>query len=122
MNELATRSFGAVIRNLGENVDRIVRTELRLAIAEWRAGLDAASEASRFVVAGVACAVLAAAFLLLAIMLSLAQVMPVRFAALVVAAGMGAVAVLLLATGRARLARGLAPLAQEIVPTQESAA
>lgn len=101
----AERSIGAVVRDIGGNIDRIVRAELRIAIAELRTGLEAAGGAAVLILAGAACATLAAAFLLLGAMYALALVMPTWAAALVVALVVGALSAALIAIGRDRIPR-----------------
>lgn len=112
------RSLGAVVRDIGGNVDRIVRAELRFAIAELRAGLEAAGAGAMLILAGVACATLAAAFLLLGIMAALALVMPAWLAALLVAIAAGGAAAALIVIGRGRIPRQAASTSREIAPTQ----
>src|SRR6185437_13570818 len=80
------RTFGAVLKDIGGNVDRLVRAELRYAIAQLRAEIGAAASASRIVAAGAVLAMFAAAFVLLAVMFALSRVMPGWLASLVVAA------------------------------------
>jgi len=99
------RTFGAVLKDIGGNVDRLVRAELRYAIAQLRAEIGAAASASRIVAAGAVLAMFAAAFVLLAVMFALSRVMPGWLASLVVAAVAGAAAVVLIGIGRERFAR-----------------
>lgn len=122
MGVVSERSFGTVIRDIGGNVDRIVRAELRMAIAELRDGVDAAGSASRFLIAGIALAVLAAAFVLLSVMLALGRIMPMWIAALAVSAVAGVAATLLLLEGRSRIASTLAPKSNELVSPPETVA
>lgn len=122
MGGASERSFGTVIRDIGGNVDRIVRAELRMAIAELRDGVDAASSASRFLIAGIALATLAMAFVLLSVMLGLARVMPMWLAAFAVSAGAGVAGALLLVEGRSRIASRLAPPSTDLVSPPETVA
>ena len=46
MSAASERSFGAVVRDIGGNIDRIVRAELRMAIAEVQVGVRAAGGAA----------------------------------------------------------------------------
>lgn len=115
---LKDRSLGAVVRDIGGNLDRIVRAEIRLAVAELRAGLEAAGAGAMLILAGVACATLAAAFLLLGIMAALALVMPAWLAALLVAVVVGGAAAALIVIGRGRIPQQAASTSGEIVPTQ----
>jgi hypothetical protein len=113
----AGRTFGAVVRDIGGNVDRIVRAELRYAIAQLRLELGATANASRIIAAGATCAMLAVAFALLAGMFALAQVMPTWLASLVVAAASGAAAAVLIIVGRQRFARQRTPALGDVVST-----
>ena len=115
MGAAPERSFGSVVRDIGGNVGRIVRAELRFVIAELRVAMAAAGGAALLILAGVACATLAAAFLLLGSMFALAIVMPTWLAALVVATVAGTAAVVLLVTGRERLSHPLASQSRDIV-------
>lgn len=118
MSAAEERSFGAVVRDIGGNVDRIVRAELRFAIAEVRATLQAAGAGAMLILAGAACATLAGAFLLLAIMFALSLVMPTWLAALVVALAVGAAGVALIIAGRGRIPGEFPSPSTEIVSTQ----
>ena len=116
MSERGERSIGAVVRDIGSNVDRIVRAEMGLAVAELRLRVEAVRNVSGILVAGVVAAVLAAAFLLLGAMFALARLMPLWLAALVVAALSGALAAALLIRFRAQVDGRLAPKPQQILP------
>ena len=108
------RSFGAVVRDIGGNVDRIVRAELRVAIAELRGWLEVASGGATLILLGVACATLATAFLLLGAMFALAHVMPTWAAALLVAVAVGAAAAVLIVIGLDRIPRPVPPPSADI--------
>ena len=114
MSATADRSLGTVVRDIGGNVDRIVRAELNHALAEVRGRLDAAGDASRPLIAGAICAALAAGFLLLSIMFGLSIVMPQWLAALVVAVAAAVAAAVLLTSGRARFADRLFRKSREV--------
>jgi hypothetical protein len=101
------RSFGAVVRDIGGNVDRIVRAELRVAIAEVRANLRAAGGALMLLAGAAICASMALLFLLQGLQLALARVMPPWLASLAVAVLVGVVAVSLLLIARARAPQAL---------------
>jgi uncharacterized membrane protein YqjE len=90
------RSLGAVVRDIGGNVDRIVRAELQVALAEMRQALDFAKQVSALVVAGAVCATLTLGFFLLGVMFALSIVMPLWGAAMLVALACGIVAALIL--------------------------
>lgn len=102
------RSIRSVVRDIGADIDRIVRAELRFAISEFRVELQTAGDASRMLIAGVICAMLAATFFLLGIMFALGLVMPLWLSALLIALLVGTAAALLLTAGRARLSAGRA--------------
>lgn len=108
MSAHADRSLSAVVRDIGGNVDRIVRVEMRLAIAEVRANVrEAAAAIFLFAVAGI-CAALAVFFTLLSAQMALALVMPPWLAALAVAALIGGLAAMVAMVARARLPHALA--------------
>ncbi len=108
MSAASERSFGAVVRDIGGNVDRIVRAELRMAIAEAQVGLRAAGGAALVLAVAAALAILALLFLLLGGMLALAQLMPAWAAALAVGGAVAVAAAGLVVAGRARMPAGLA--------------
>lgn len=108
MNALPERSIGTMVRDIGGNVDRIVRAELRFAIAELRHRLEAFRRESVLLVAGVVAATLAAAFVLLGGMFGLARVMPLWLAAIVIAALPATIAAVLYIQVRGQIARRLA--------------
>ena len=116
MTERDERSIRSVLRDIGADIDRIVRAELRFAVAEFRVGLHTASDASRMLIAGVICALLAATFFLLGIMFALGLVMPLWLSALLIALLVGTAAALLLTAGRARLSAGRAAASPTLTP------
>jgi hypothetical protein len=97
------------MRDIGGNVDRIARAELRLVVTELRQRLEAFGGVSAILVAAGVAAVLSVLFLLMAAMFALAVVMPLWAAALVIAAIPGAAAVVLFLRGHAQLIRGMPP-------------
>ena len=109
MQAMPERSIGTMVRDIGGNVDRIVRAELQFAVAELRLRLEAFGDVSMLVVAGIVAATLAALFILLAGMFALALVVPQWLAALVIAALPGAIAAALFLHSRAQLQRRLPP-------------
>jgi hypothetical protein len=113
------RSFGTVVRDIGGNVDRIVRAELRFAMAQLRVEMGATANASRIIAAGAACAMLAVGFALLGGMFALSLVMPTWLASMTVAAGAAAAAALLIAVGRTRFARQRTPALGDFVSRSE---
>lgn len=116
MNERAERSLGTVVRDIGSNVDRIVRAEMGLAVAELRLQVEAVRHVSGILVAGIVAAMLAALFLLLGGMYALALLMPLWLAAMVVAGLSAAIATALLLQFRAQVADRLASMSQQILP------
>ncbi len=97
------RSFSTVVRDIGGNVDRIVRAELRIAIAEVREGMRAAGGAFVLLLGGLALVALGLLFLLLGAMFALALVMPIWAAALLIGGIVLGGATLLMIAGRAQL-------------------
>ncbi|MDZ4862009.1 MAG: phage holin family protein [Gemmatimonadota bacterium] len=94
-----------LLRRIVGNLEMIVRTELRLLKVEL---LDDAAEiggASVFLILGFGLAQLAIGCLLLSLIYALATRLSPWLAALIVAAGCGAVAAVLLQAGRQRLSR-----------------
>lgn len=103
------RTFGAVVRDIGGNVDRIVRAELRYAVTQLRLEMGATANASRIIAAGAAFAMLGAGFVLLAGMFALSAVMPTWLASLAIAAAAGGAAAALINIGRKRFAHQRTP-------------
>ena len=116
MPATAERSIGTVIHDIGGNVDRIVRAELRFVVAELRARIEALSDVSVLVASAVVAATLAAVFLLLGAMFALSRVMPLWLAAMVVAVLPGAIATVLFSRVRAQIAPRLAPEPPQVLP------
>ena len=113
------RSFGAVIRDIGGNVNRIIRAELRFAVAELRQGVTAAGAGILVLFVGALCATLALGFLLLGAMFALALVIPTWAAALAVALTVGVAAAVLLMIGRERLLHPIVQPPTAVVPHSE---
>lgn len=99
------RSFGSLLQGVGSSVDRLVRAELRLAVAEARGELGALGVPTIMLGVGALVATLAAGFLLLAAAIALTAVMPPWAAALAVGATVLVVAILILTSARSRLSR-----------------
>jgi hypothetical protein len=116
VDALPERSIGTVVRDIGGNVDRIVRAELRFAVAELRLRLEAFRVESVLLLAGVAAAALAATFVLLSGMFGLGRVMPLWLAAMVTAAVPATIAAVLFIQVRARIARRHAPKPRPLLP------
>ncbi|MBI3789512.1 MAG: phage holin family protein [Gemmatimonadetes bacterium] len=102
MSDVDDRSFGTMIREIGGNVDRIIRTELRIAFAEVRSALRAAARPMLLLATAAFLAAVALLFLLGSAMLALATVMPAWAAALVVSFVTALASLLVLALGRAQ--------------------
>jgi Putative Actinobacterial Holin-X, holin superfamily III len=108
VNAVPERSLGTMVRDIGGNVDRLVRAEMGFAVAELRLRLEAFRGESLLLFAGVAAAALAAAFILLGGMFGLAHVMPMWLSAIVIAALPAAIAAMLYFQVREQIARRLA--------------
>ena len=96
-------SLSSVMRDIGGNVDRIARTEVRLAVAGLRSRLEEYGEVSVFLVAAAVAATVAGFFVLLGAMFALASVIPLWLAAVVIATVPGAAAAALYLHGSAQL-------------------
>ena len=95
-------SISSVVRDIGGNLDRIARTEMRLAVAGLRSRIEEFSEVSVYLVAAAVAAAASALFVLLGAMFALASLIPLGLAAFVVAAIPGAAGVALYLYGRAQ--------------------
>jgi hypothetical protein len=109
------RSLGALVRDIGGNVDRLARAELGFVRASLRLRIETIGETSALYVAAAAAAIVAAVFVLLSGMFALASIMPPWLAALVVAAIPGAVAVALYLRGRSRHAWDAPPTTHDVL-------
>lgn len=101
----ADRSFGSLLQDVGSSVDRLVRAELQLAVAEAREEVGAIATGAAMLGVGALVATLAAGFLLLGAVLALTTMMPPWAAALVVGATVAVVAIALLARAKSHLAQ-----------------
>ena len=110
------RSIGAVMRDIGGNVDRLAHAELRLIVAELHARIEAIGELSALVAAAAVAATLTALFLLLGGMFALAHAMPLWLAALVIAVIPGAATAALFLHCRTHLAQ-VSPNEADEIPT-----
>ena len=122
MSANSERSFGAVFRDIGGNVDRIIRAELRVAIAEVLGGVRAAGGAVSLLAAGAVLVAFAVLLLLQSALFALALVMPAWLAALVLGVPVGAGAVVLVLAGRARLPQAIAVAAPTLLSSPEPVA
>jgi hypothetical protein len=109
-------SISSVVRDIGGNVDRIARTELKLAIAGLRSRIEEYGEVSVLLVAAAVAGTVAGLFVLLGAMFALANVLPLWLAAMAIATIPGAVAVALYVHGRAQLPETRPPASQELRP------
>ncbi len=99
------RSVAAVLHDIVGNIDRMIRSEIRLAKAEAHDDLAAVGGAATLVVAGAALGWLSVAFLLVGAFLLLQTREPPWLAALIVGMGTAVVAGVTLFAGLKNLAR-----------------
>ena len=98
-----SRSFGEVFQDTIQNVQEIVRSEVRLAKAEVTAEAKVAARASAMLAAGALFAIYAAGFLLLAGVYTLSLAMPAWAAALIICAVAATIGAVMIARGRTRI-------------------
>jgi hypothetical protein len=110
------RSLSDVLRSIVDNVQDIVRSELRLAKTEIGVELAKAKQAGVLLGTGAACGFFAVLFALLAVVFGLGNVVPMWTAALIVAAALGIVGGCMYSAGRKRL-RGVHALPERAVET-----
>lgn len=96
------RSIPEILQDVLTNIQDIVRAEVRLAKAELDEELNRARSAGVLIGTGAVAAIFSALFLLLACVYVLGLVMPNWAAALIVAAAVGAAAVVTLTLGLKR--------------------
>jgi drug/metabolite transporter (DMT)-like permease len=101
---ITDRSIGAVLGDIAQHIQGIVKAELRLAKTEVRQELVTAGSAGVLVVAGGVGALIAVVFCLLAAVYALSTVIPSWAAALCVAFAVGIVAAAIIAGGLKRIA------------------
>jgi hypothetical protein len=109
-------SISSVVRDIGGNLDRIARTEMRLAVAGLRSRIEEYGEVSVYLVAAAVAAAAAGLFVLLGAMFALASVIPLWLAAFVIAAIPGAAAAALYLYGRAQFPEPRPTAPQESLP------
>lgn len=109
-------SISSVMSDIGGNVDRLARTELRLAVAGLRSRIKEYREVSVYLVAAAAAATVAGLFVLLGAMFALASVLPLWLAALVIATILGVAAALLYRHARARFPETRPPTPEDLLP------
>jgi len=116
VHAMTERSLATVVRDIGGNVDRIIRAEFQLAVADIRTWVETFGDASVLLIIGGVAATLAAGFVLLSGFLALAHVMPPWLSALVISLVPGSIGTVMLLRCRTRIARQLTPMSHEIVP------
>jgi uncharacterized membrane protein YqjE len=102
---VTARSFADILRDVIRNMQEMVRSEIRLVKAELREEAAQAQSPALILIAGGALSLLAAHFLVLAMVFAMAQVMPIWAAALIAGAMLALAAGLTLASGVRRLQR-----------------
>jgi uncharacterized membrane protein YqjE len=95
----ADRSISTVLGDIVDNIQDIVRSELRLAKTELAQEMGKAASAGMMIGVGALLLTFTAVFALLAIVYALSLVVPAWAAALIVAAGVGLIAALCLGLG-----------------------
>lgn len=110
-------SLSSVMRDIGGNVERIARTELRLAAAGLRSRIEEYGEVSAYLVAAALAAAGAGFFVLLGMMFALATVIPLWLAAFLIATIPGVAAAALYLHGKAQLPQARPPALHELLPT-----
>lgn len=111
-------SFGTLIQDIGASLDRMLRAELRLAMAEVRGDVGGLGAAATRLWIGAIVATLAATFLLLGAVAGLMQVLPAWAAALAVGGATGVVALILLARARGQMSQVLATMRTDAPETK----
>lgn len=109
-------SINSLMRDIGGNLDRIARTELRLAVAGLRARIEEYGEVSVYLVGAAVAATVAGFFVLLGAMFALAGVIPLWLSAFVIATIPGAAAVALYLHGKAQLPETRPTAPQALLP------
>ncbi len=102
---VAARSFADVLRDVILNMQEMVRSEIRLVRVELREDAAKAKPSAVMLIAGGALALLAAFFLVLAIVMAMSMAMPIWVAALIAGATLAAAGGLTLASGVRSLQR-----------------
>jgi hypothetical protein len=112
----ADRSIGSLIAEVADDVSRLFRQEVELAKAELKAEAGKAGKAAGMLGGAGLAGYLTTLFVSLAIMFGLAAVMPIGWAAVIVAAIWGIAAGVLYSVGRKRM-KDVNPLPHQTVET-----
>jgi uncharacterized membrane protein YqjE len=112
------RSFSEVIENIIDNVQRIIRSEVRLAKVEIQEETSKAGKAAIVLAAGVVFGLYALGFLLLSGVYGLSQVMPSWLAALAVGVVVAVGAAACIMIGRQRL-KNVNPKPEKTIQTMK---
>ena len=99
----AERPISTVLYDIVSNVQEIIRSEMRLARTEFAEELGRLRSAGLLLGIGALLAIFGVLFVLVAIVYALSLVIPAWAAALIVAAGVGALAGILLGAGLRRI-------------------
>jgi hypothetical protein len=110
------QSIGGLIAEVADDVSRLFRQEVELAKAELKIEARKAGKAAGMLGGAGFAGYMVALFLTLAVMFGLAAVMPIGWAALIVAVVWGAAAAALYAVGRNRM-KEVSPVPQQTVET-----
>lgn len=113
------RPVADIVRDLLGNLDRMVRSEVRLAVEEAREDIGASRALATMLVAGAALGYLAIGFLFLAAFLVIETAVAPWLAALLVAVGAGSAAAGVILTGLDRIRRARVARAIEFEPRRE---
>ncbi|MEV0054583.1 phage holin family protein [Saccharopolyspora shandongensis] len=112
--DLSQRSTAQLVRDVGEQLSRLVRTEVRLAQIELRSKGKQAGVGAALISAGGVLGLLGGAMLIATAVLTLNIVLPAWLAALIVAVALLAVAGVAALVGRSRLKRSSAALPESL--------
>ncbi len=115
------RTVAAVVHDIFGNVDRMMRSEVRLAIEEAREEIGTARDSAAFFAAGAALCGFAIAFVLVAAFLYLATVIAPWLAALAVAIVAAGASTGVILTGLKRIRRARSSRALQLVSHTEHA-
>lgn len=97
------RSFSQILQEIINHVTEIVRSELRLARVEVEEDVTQVTKASVFFVIGAVFAFQALGFVLLGLVYALGSSIPLWLSAVIVGAGAGVIAAILLSVGRTKI-------------------